>query len=185
MPDLFDRISYQDIFSRIDFKDVFDRIDLPVEDKVIFSKEMRDLIREELIKKIGELPIGSIISSAVKKEMQKKLDKEVSLRSVIERKLRELDSSFKNEFKEKEEKLLKQIEELEKKLKETDKSLRQEMNKPIYEFGGFSPSFNYSNVFYFGDQNTDGSWRIVVDGTNLSVQYREAGNWIEKGSFLP
>lgn len=172
------------IFDDLDLSG-FDDLDLDIEDKVVYSKELKELLREEIIKKIGELPIGSIISNAVKREMQKKLDKEVSLRSVLERRLRELDSSLSEKFKEKEEKFLKQIEELEKKLKDTEKSLKQDMSKPIYEFGGFSPSFNYSNVFYFGDQNTEGSWRIVVNGNDLNAERLESGSWVFKGGFNP
>lgn len=164
---------------------IFDKMDAEVEDKVVYSKELKELLREEIIKKIGELPLGSIIASAVKREMQKKLEKETGLRSVIERRIRELDSSLNEKFKEKEEKFLNQIEELEKKLKETQETLKKEMNKPIYEFGGFSPSFNYSNVFYFGDQNTEGSWRIVVSGNDLNAERLESGSWVFKGGFNP
>lgn len=163
----------------------FDDLDLDIEDKVVYSKELKELLKEEIIKKIGELPIGSIISSAVKKEMQKKLDKEVTLRSVIERRLMKMESDLKDQFKEREEKLLKEVEELEKKLKETEKSFKLEMSKPIYEFGGFSPSFNYSNVFYFGDQNTEGSWRIVANGNDLNAERLENGSWVFKGGFNP
>jgi len=184
-PDLFDKVAYEDIFSRLDFKDLFHRIDLPIEEKVIFSKEMKDLIKEEIIKRIGELPLGSLISSVVRKEIQRKLEKEASLKSVIERRFREVDDNTNKTIETKQQDILKKIEELEKELKEEQKKIRLDLNQPIYEFGGYSPSFNYSNVFYFGDQNTDGSWRMAVDGVNLSVQYREAGAWVEKGSFLP
>jgi len=185
MPDIFDRIKYEDAFTKLDFKDIFNRIDLPLEEKVIFSKEMKDLVLDEIIKKIGELPLGSLISSVVRKEIQKKLEKEIGLRAVVEKRLREADENTNKVIENKQKDILKKIEELEKELKEETKSIRLNMNQTIYEFGGYSPSFNFSNVFYFGDQNTDGSWRIVVDGTNLSVQYRESGVWIEKGSFLP
>ena len=36
----------------------------------------------------------------------------------------------------------------------------------------------------FGDPNMDGSWRIVVSGTSLQFQRREAGTWVEKGGYL-
>lgn len=183
--DLFDRITENDIFSRINLNDLFDRIDLPIEEKVIFSQEMKDLVKEEIIKKIGELPLGSLVSSLVKKEIQKKMEKESGLRAVIERRLREADDNINKTLEKKERELVKKIEDVEKELKDSNEEIKLNLKQTIYEFGGYSPSFNYSNVFYFGDQNTDGSWRIVVDGTNLSVQYRESGNWVEKGSFLP
>lgn len=41
-----------------------------------------------------------------------------------------------------------------------------------------------ANPFYIGDPNVNGSWRFFDDGTNLLIQRREAGNWVEKASFL-
>ena len=38
---------------------------------------------------------------------------------------------------------------------------------------------------YFGDPDTNGSWRMRQLGNNLVVERREAGNWIEKGVFEP
>lgn len=38
---------------------------------------------------------------------------------------------------------------------------------------------------YFGNESTDGSWRIIIVGTDLSIQKREAGVWVEKSSFTP
>ena len=35
-------------------------------------------------------------------------------------------------------------------------------------------------AFYFGDKNTNGSWRIRVNGNDLVRERREAGVWIEK-----
>jgi len=48
---------------------------------------------------------------------------------------------------------------------------------PIY--GAGDPSIP------IGDPDTDGSWRIVVDGTALAVQKRESGVWVEKGAYTP
>jgi len=36
---------------------------------------------------------------------------------------------------------------------------------------------------YIGDPNTDGSWRFIINGTDLSVQRREGGIWVEKAAF--
>ena len=36
------------------------------------------------------------------------------------------------------------------------------------------------NSVIFGDGVTDGSWRIIVVGTNLSIQRLESGVWVEK-----
>lgn len=42
-----------------------------------------------------------------------------------------------------------------------------------------------TSTFYFGDSATDGTWRIVRDGNNLSFQRRESGAYVEKGKFQP
>lgn len=41
-----------------------------------------------------------------------------------------------------------------------------------------------SNTVYFGDANTNGSWRITTSGNNLVIERRESGSWVEKGAFL-
>lgn len=38
---------------------------------------------------------------------------------------------------------------------------------------------------YFGDPNTNGTWRIIVSGSNLSFQRREAGIYNEKMAATP
>lgn len=38
-------------------------------------------------------------------------------------------------------------------------------------------------ILYVGDQTADGSWRLVVQSTALSVQRRESSTWVEKFSF--
>ena len=41
-----------------------------------------------------------------------------------------------------------------------------------------------SSITKIGNQNTDGSWRFVIDSSgNLSVQKRITGSWVEKGNF--
>ena len=37
----------------------------------------------------------------------------------------------------------------------------------------------------WGDGVTDGSWRIIESGNNLSVQRLESGVWVEKSAFTP
>jgi hypothetical protein len=46
----------------------------------------------------------------------------------------------------------------------------------------FSGSDQY---VYLGDENTDGSWRLIIVETDLSIQKRESGVWVEKSSFTP
>lgn len=38
---------------------------------------------------------------------------------------------------------------------------------------------------YFGPINTDGTWRIIVSGSNLSFQLRESGTYNEKSAVTP
>jgi hypothetical protein len=44
---------------------------------------------------------------------------------------------------------------------------------------------SFANAVYMGNPNTDGSWRLIPVGSNLSVQKRESGTWVEKGQFNP
>ena len=39
--------------------------------------------------------------------------------------------------------------------------------------------------FYFGDESTNGSWRLIIVGNDLSIQKRESGVWVEKSAFTP
>jgi hypothetical protein len=43
--------------------------------------------------------------------------------------------------------------------------------------------YNIDDAYYIGDLDTDNSWRIRIDGTDLHFERREAGSWISKGSF--
>lgn len=42
-----------------------------------------------------------------------------------------------------------------------------------------------TNAFYFGDKTTDGSWRFIRDGNNMSFQRLESSIWVQKGVFTP
>jgi hypothetical protein len=37
-------------------------------------------------------------------------------------------------------------------------------------------------AIYFGNADTNGSWRIVRSGTDIHFDRREAGAWVNKGS---
>ena len=41
------------------------------------------------------------------------------------------------------------------------------------------------SAFYMGDPNTDGSWRIIRSGNNLSFDHRENGAWVSKSMVTP
>ncbi|CAN2045125.1 hypothetical protein GMMP13_1750002 [Candidatus Magnetomoraceae bacterium gMMP-13] len=38
-------------------------------------------------------------------------------------------------------------------------------------------SIESSKGFYFGDPESDGTWRIIPDGNQLTFEYRTAGSW--------
>ena len=42
-----------------------------------------------------------------------------------------------------------------------------------------------TDAFYFGDPNTDGTWRIIRDGDDLSFERRESGTWNFKMKLNP
>ena len=39
-------------------------------------------------------------------------------------------------------------------------------------------------TLYFGDSDTNGSWKLEVDGNDLKAYRRESATWIEKGGFF-
>lgn len=41
------------------------------------------------------------------------------------------------------------------------------------------------STLYLGEENTEGSWRIIQVGSNLSIERLESGSWVEKASFTP
>lgn len=42
-----------------------------------------------------------------------------------------------------------------------------------------------TSAFYMGDENTDGTWRIIRSGNNLEFQRRESSSWVTKSSMTP
>lgn len=39
------------------------------------------------------------------------------------------------------------------------------------------------SAFYFGDPDTDGSWRMIRSGNDLNAERRESSVWVSKGGF--
>ena len=39
---------------------------------------------------------------------------------------------------------------------------------------------NVEKAFYFGDPDTDGTWRIIREGDSLAFQRLESGEWVHK-----
>jgi len=42
-----------------------------------------------------------------------------------------------------------------------------------------------TGAYYFGDIETNGSWRIIRDGNNLVHQRLETGTWTTKNTITP
>ena len=40
-----------------------------------------------------------------------------------------------------------------------------------------------TGAVYFGDSETDGSWRITRSGNDLVIQRRESGSWVTKSTI--
>ena len=38
-------------------------------------------------------------------------------------------------------------------------------------------------IIYFGDEFTDGTWRLIRSGTAFNVERRESSVWVKKGAF--
>lgn len=41
-----------------------------------------------------------------------------------------------------------------------------------------------TDAIYLGNADTDGSWRMIRSGTDLSFERRESSSWVNKGSFI-
>lgn len=44
---------------------------------------------------------------------------------------------------------------------------------------------NQLTAMYFGDPDTNGTWRIYFNGTQLLIERRELDQWVAKGAFHP
>lgn len=158
----------QDIFDRIKPDDLMDRVELPVEERAIFSPEMRSLIREELKSMVAALPVGQMITKVLEKEMDKL--------AKIEKELKNQIYWVKNDMGEDTAELRKRLEELAAKVRKNHDDLKTEIRQPSYTFGGF-PLANGGLPF--------ADWRFVEDGSNLSVQKKVSGTWTEVFAFTP
>jgi len=41
-----------------------------------------------------------------------------------------------------------------------------------------------AGIIYFGDSDTDGTWKIMRDGNDLKFYRRESGSYVYKGGFI-
>lgn len=165
-----------------ELENIFDKTELSVEDKVVYSQELKTLLLEEIRKEIGKLPIGKLISDIMEKEVQRQTEKNTILKTFFDTELGKTKVDAKNEVG----KLNAEIHEFMDKMRKKYDGLKNEImtinGQQWHQFGGFSPQFNDLNI---GDPSVEGAWRIVKSGNNLSVQRLESDIWTEKGNFQP
>lgn len=172
----------KDIFDRISLDDIFDRVDLPVEEKVIYSKEMDQVLRQEIARRIAELPIGPMINNAIQVEMSRHI---ALLSDSVRNRVVKSETKVTNDLTSTKEDLRSEMKTFLHKLNEKYDELKTNFlnaGGPQYTFGGYSPQVNDLNI---GDPTIEGAWRIVKSDVNLSIQRYESGAWTEKGAFTP
>lgn len=164
--------------------DLFDEVELTDEDKIILSDNFKNFLRETVHKEISKIPINEIFLK-MKGDVQNKVSHIEDRAKAMNSEADLLKKGFKS-FTDKINESIKKISETIKNLKDKYDDLKSHLitieKSPRYEFGGYSPQFNDLNI---GDPSANGSWRIVQDGNNLSVQKLESGTWVEKGAFTP
>lgn len=169
----------QDIFDRIPALDIFDEIELPIEEKVAYSSEMTMVLRDEIRKEIGKIPIGKILAKLLAKQLETQIEAIKNLKSFVSKEIKDSKADSGKELLKVKAELVEMIEKLKKKF--TD--LRTDLaNQPQYTFGGFSPQTNDLNI---GDPSIEGAWRVVKNGVDLEFQRFESGVWTVKGSVTP
>ena len=63
----------------------------------------------------------------------------------------------------------------------TGKTISMQNNSTeMFKVDGNGASVNSGKAFYFGDEGTNASWRIMIDGDNLKFQRRVSGIWTTK-----
>lgn len=122
--DIFDRVEVgiDDIFSRIKL-DLLDKVDLDPEDKILYSKELIDLIKDELRKELAKLPIGQIAADILEKAIKNQEKSHDSVKSDIASQIEKAKSEIRNELF----KVNESQEKLSDKLKEKYADLRNEI----------------------------------------------------------
>lgn len=153
--DAFDKFDAFDLISL----DAFDKVELPPEEKILFSAELKKLIKEELILGISKLPVGEIVSEVTAKALEKVADKREVMK-VIEETKKDLSEIIEETKKEKEEII--------EKLKDKYADLRNELlNHPRLELGGFAPPSTIGHSGEFLTNNGAGSFSWATAGLTI------------------
>lgn len=81
----------------------------------------------------------------------------------------------------------KDLDEVQEYLQDLSVAIHDQLSEVADEFNGRIEVINMrikaTDALSFGEE-VNGSWRIVRSGNNFSFQRREAGAWVEKGSFM-
>lgn len=197
---MFKESKKEDLFDVEDGKDLFD---------VLYPDDSLEEFTPPVKKPLTENEVHSMIQEAIKS--LPKPEVRVIEKIVQQEIIKEEADDDEEEDKTEEEltKLNKEIESLKKQIDNMNTSFYRSLNSIPVRIGKIIPSLSQQNgkflsvsgnkmvwatagsstestgVAYFGDQNTDGSWRIITSGSNLAVERRESGSWVEKGAFQP
>lgn len=129
--DIFDSLSVD----QIDLApyDVLDDVELDTEDKILYSKELKNILREELSKKIAEIPFNKIIQDIVSKQLEQK-----DYPALINKKTDSLEQKLEQEKFRSNFKLKEDLDKLSREIKEKYAEFRNILNsQEKYTFGGF------------------------------------------------
>ena len=62
---------------------------------------------------------------------------------------------------------------------------RRRLISTLQKLGSESYELGSTYYIYYGDSDTNGSWRTGRDGNNLVQQRRESGSWVTKDTITP
>lgn len=153
--------------------DLVDSVELDTEDKVLYSPELKKILRQEISKEISKIPLDEIFS--------KLKEHESSLKEIIQRALEKTNEKIDSRLREMKEREDKFIEKMKQKYADLRNSISSQEG-PRYQFGGYPPPGGFLPLSMSGLDK----WRLIItgdNGENLSVQRLENGVWVEKGSF--
>lgn len=147
-------LAKKDIFDRIKL-DIFDRVELPVEQKVAFSQEMGELVRDEIRKEIAKIPVGKIIARVMERELEKQEAANGLIKASVSREIQKAKGEVKNEIAALKKEETEALEKIRAKYSDLKNGL---LSQPAYQFGGFAPPnpLNHTGEFL---KNTDGTWQ--------------------------
>lgn len=119
----------------------FDEVDLPPEDKILYSKELDQLIKQEIKQAIISLPIGKMISEILEKNSHEN----EKIKKLLSKNIQETKNELQNNIAKFKEELSGSVDKLKKRYDE----LKTERLNATYQLGGFplaADTYSVSNV---------------------------------------